>query len=614
MATVGYTDLTLLKRVLAQARPYSGHLAAIYLLGLASTVLALLLPLPLKIAVDSGIGAKPLPPVLGALLPEAVTGSGAAVITVAAALLVTIGLLTQLQSLANSVLCTYTGEKLVLAFRAQLFRHVQRLSLAYHDSQGTTHSTYRIQYDAPCIQWIAVDILVPLVTAACTLAAMILIMARVDWQLALVALAVAPVLFLLSRRYSQRLRSDWHEVKKLENSALSIVAEALAALRVVKACGQEDREQERFVRRASDGFLARIRAVFIEGRFVFLVGLITALGSAAVLFLSLEHVRQGLLTLGDALLVMGYLAQFYAPLQTMSKGATSLQASLASAERALALLDEEAEVAEQPRAKPITRARGAVAFRHLSFAYGPDRPVLSDISFEVESGTRVGIVGTTGAGKTTLVSLLMRFYDPTTGQILLDGVDLRDYRLADLRNQFALVLQEPVLFSTCIAENIAYARPGATEEEVMAAARAANAHDFISRLPHGYQTQVGERGMQLSGGERQRIALARAFLKDAPLLILDEPTSSVDVRTEATILDAMRRLMKGRTTFIIAHRLNTLEGCHIRLHIEQGRLVRVTEFSRDPVPSSGLSFGETTSPVRGATQELLEGNYEGTRG
>jgi len=576
MATGRGSDLILLKRVLAQARHYWRHIAGIYLLGLASTALTLLLPLPLKIAVDSGIGSQPLPSVFRAVLPEALTSSGAAVIAVAASLLVGIGLLTQIQALANSVLSAYTGEKLVLDFRARLFRHVQRLSLGYHDAKGTTHSTYRIQYDAPCIQWIAVDILGPLVTAACTLVAMICIAARVDWQLALVALAIAPLLFLLSRSYSRRLRREWHEVKKLENSALSVVAEAVAALRVVKAFGQEDREEERFVRRASDGFLARLRTIFVEGRFSFLVGLVTAVGSAAVLFLALEHVRQGRLTLGSALLVMGYLAQLYAPLQTISKGTTSLQASLASAERAFALLDEEPDVAERPNAKPVTRARGVVVFRNVSFAYGPDRPVLSDVSFEVEPGTRVGIVGATGAGKTTLVSLLMRFYDPSAGQILLDGIDLRDYRLADLRNQFALVLQELVLFSTSIAENIAYARPGATAEEVVAAASAANAHDFVSRLPHAYETQVGERGMQLSGGERQRIALARAFLKDAPILILDEPTSSVDVKTEAGILEAMQRLMQGRTTLTIAHRLNTLEGCHVQLHIEQGRLVRLT--------------------------------------
>ncbi|TMA49678.1 MAG: ATP-binding cassette domain-containing protein, partial [Deltaproteobacteria bacterium] len=219
---------------------------------------------------------------------------------------------------------------------------------------------------------------------------------------------------------------------------------------------------------------------------------------------------------------------------------------------------------------------GAVAFRHVSFAYDADRPVLDDVSFEVPPGARVGIVGTTGVGKTTLVSLLTRFYDPTNGAILLDGVDVRDYRLAALRRQFAIVLQEPVLFSTSIAENIAYGRPGASDLEIARAARAAGAHDFIVRLPRGYTTPVGERGMQLSGGERQRVALARAFLKDAPLLILDEPTSSVDVKTEAAILQAMERLMHGRTAFLITHRTSTLAACEVRLRLERGRLVEAT--------------------------------------
>src|SRR5213078_5291338 len=223
--------------------------------------------------------------------------------------------------------------------------------------------------------------------------------------------------------------------------------------------------------------------------------------------------------------------------------------------------------------RPLERASGALAFRDVSFNYGPDRPVLHAVSFQIAPGTRAGIAGETGAGKTTLVSLLLRFYDPTAGQVLLDGVDLREYRLADLRNQFALVLQEPVLFSTSIAENIAYARPGAGEREIVDAARRANAHEFITRLPQGYDTQVGERGMRLSCGERQRISLARAFLKDAPILILDEPTSSVDVGTEERIMGAMRRLMIGRTTLMIAHRLSTLEYCDARLHLDSGKLL-----------------------------------------
>jgi ATP-binding cassette, subfamily B, bacterial len=285
-------------------------------------------------------------------------------------------------------------------------------------------------------------------------------------------------------------------------------------------------------------------------------------------------VRSGVITLGQLLMVLSYLAQLYDPLKTISRKAASLQSYLASAERVFALLDEPPDVPERPHARPLGYASGAVTFRSVSFAYEPGRPVLRDVSFEVPPGARVAIVGTTGAGKTTLVSLLTRFYDPSSGAILLDGVDLRDYRVGDLRNQFAIVLQEPVLFSTSIGENIGYGRPGASEIDVVQAAKAAGAHDFIAALPQGYATPVGERGLQLSGGERQRVALARAFLKDAPLLVLDEPTSSVDVTTEAAILEAMARLMRGRTAFLITHRASALVGCDVRLHLEQGRLVR----------------------------------------
>src|SRR5262249_33083542 len=303
----------------------------------------------------------------------------------------------------------------------------------------------------------------------------------------------------------------------------------------------------------------------VEGAFAALIALTFAVGMAAVLFIGVRHVQAGTLTLGELLLVVTYLVQVYAPLETIGKKVGDLQASLVSAERAFAVLDEGPEVDERPGAQPLGRVSGAVAFRDVSFAYAEDRPVLHGVSFEAPPGTRVGIAGTTGAGKTTLVSLLTRLYDPSDGRITLDGTDLRDCRLADLRNQFAVVLQEPVLFSASIAENIAYARPGATLDEIVAAAKAANVHDVIARLPRGYDTQVGERGMQLSGGERQRISLARAFLKDAPLLILDEPTSSVDTATEAVIMEALGRLMRGRTTFIIAHRTATLEGCDVRL-------------------------------------------------
>jgi ATP-binding cassette subfamily B protein len=573
---------SVLRRVLAQARPYRGHVAALLALNLALAPLVLLAAVPIQVTVDSVLGSRPLPAPLAAVLPAGTPAGSAASVAVVAGLLVLIAVATQVLSFATALLRTYTGEKLVLGFRARLFRHAQRLSLAYHDGRGAADSAYRIQWDAPCVQWVTVDGLLPLASAALTLALMFAVVVRLDWQLGLVAAAVGPLLWLITRHYRPRLRDRSHQVKERDSSVLSLLQEVLSALRVVKAFGQEEREHDRFVGRADAGLRARLRLALLECAFSSLVALTFAAGMAAVLFVGVRHVQAGALTLGELLLVFTYLVQVYAPLETVSKKVGDLQASLVSAERAFAVLDEEPEVQERPGARPLARAEGAVAFRDVSFAYAAGRPVLHGVSFEVPPGARVGIAGTTGAGKTTLISLLTRFYDPQAGRITLDGTDLRDCRLADLRGQFAVVLQEPVLFSASIAENIAYARPEATADEIVAAAKAANVHDVITRLPQGYDTQVGERGMQLSGGERQRVSLARAFLRDAPLLILDEPTSSVDVGTEAVILEALDRLMRGRTTFIIAHRPATLEGCDVRLRLERGRLVREAEGRPEP--------------------------------
>jgi ATP-binding cassette, subfamily B, bacterial len=563
------------RRLFLEVRPYCLHLGGLLLVTLLSTPLSLLMPLPLKIAVDSVIGSHPLPPFLQAAIPDALTSSSNAVLIFVIVVTIGIAILSGLQRLATSLLRTYTGEKLTLAFRTKLFRHVQRLSVSYHDTRGTADSTYRIQYCAPGIQWLAVDGVIPFIATGLTVFGMIYIIAVLDWQLAVVAVAISPVLYMGARTFNPRLRNHWGQITHFDSSAFSVVQEALSALRVVKAFGQEEREQERFVRHSSESFSARVRAAWSEGGFGLLVAITTATGTAAVLFLGVHHVQTGALTLGELMLVMAYLTQLFGPLASLGDMAVLAQRSLASAERAFALLDEEPDVIETKNGVPISRASGAVTLQDVCFAYNGDYPVLSDISLAIKPGTRVGIMGMTGGGKSTLVSLLTRFHDPTKGQILLDGVDLRDYKLADLRNQFGIVLQESILFSTSIGENIAYARPGALQHEIVDAAKAANAHEFITRLPDGYGTLVGERGMQLSGGQRQRIALARAFLKNAPILILDEPTSSIDIKTEREIIEVMERLSIGRTVFIIAHRLSTLKHCDLVLGIEHGRVASI---------------------------------------
>jgi ATP-binding cassette subfamily B protein len=575
MATREHSDLQIYRRLLWQARGYWPHIGGILALSLLSTPLALLNPVPLKLVVDSALGDEPLPGFLALFAPDgsaASAGSPYAVLLLAVGLLAAVTILEYARGFGAALLQTWTGERLVLDFRSELLSRVQRLSLGYHDRQGTTDSLYRIQYDAPAIQWVAVQGVIPFVTAIATVAGMTIITASIDWQLAAVALLVAPLLFVVTQLFRARIRDEYSKVKKIESRTMSGVQETLSALRLVKAFGQEHREEERFQRRSERSLRGQLRLTWINGSFDGLVGLTIAGGTAAALYIGVRHVLAGQLSLGNLLLVMAYLGQLYTPLREISRKIADMQASLASAERAFSLLDEQPEVVDRPDARPLTRARGAVAFEDVCFAYPGGPRVLHDVRFEVAPGQRVGIMGPTGAGKSTLVSLLMRFHDPSDGVVRLGGEDLRTLRLADLRAQFAMVLQEPILFSTTDAENIAYGKPGASDDEITTAARLADAHDFVAKLPHGYESEVGERGMTLSGGERQRIALARAFLKDAPILILDEPTSSVDVATEERIVVAMEALMRGRTTFIIAHRESTLRHCDVQLSVKEGRL------------------------------------------
>jgi ATP-binding cassette, subfamily B, bacterial len=577
-------------RILKQTRSCWPHLAGIAGLSFLSLPLTLLYPLPLKIAVDSVLGQQPLPDFLQRFLPA--NRPHIVALEFAVGLLLFISVLVNLQGLVSWWLSTYTGEKLVWDFRAQLLNHVQRLPLAFHDRYGATDSVYRIQHDAPSIQYVAIQGVIPLVTAMFMLAGMIYVSARMDWYLALIALTITPVLFLLSLGSSRLVRRRSREVKELDTSAMSVIQEVLGSIRVIKAFGQENREHERFIRHSSKRMSGQIRLSLMQAIFNVLVGLTIAAGTAAALYVGVQHVRKGVLTVGSLLVIMAYIAQMYQPLQVLSTKVTDMQVWFASLERVFQLMDQSPEIAENPDALPVVRAQGVFELRNVSFQYDESGRGIHDVSVKIPAGARVGIVGGTGAGKTTLLNLLMRFYDPTSGQVLLDGRDVRDYRISDLRRQFSVVLQEPVLFGASIAENIAYGNRDATDDQIVAAARAACSHEFISKMPEGYETRPGERGTLLSGGERQRISLARAFLRDTPILILDEPTSSVDVQTEASILTATEALMRGRTTFMIAHRLNTLKSCDMILVFSEGHLVDVRNTIADftAAPASQTMF------------------------
>jgi len=563
-----------LKRAFEDLRPYFWPILALLVISLLAVPIALIFPLPIKLLVDSVLGSQPLPGYLTIFVGSQVSKSLA--ISLAISILLGAAVMTYLQNLVNVWYSNKVGNRMTLDVRARLFRQMQRLSIAYHDTMGASDSAYRTLNDAPMLRSFGIDNIIPLATSILTLAAMILVMVYLDWQLALIALLVSPLMFLLTLAFRPRIRAGWRKYRASESAAMEVAQESLSASRLVKSYGQEERKNQQLVSHYSASLSAQLKVQVDSAFYSLLVGVVTAAGLAAVLYIGIGHVQAGILTLGSLLVVNYYVTQLYTPLRNVGASILDIQMSLTGVERYRAVLDEKPDVPESPNALSLARAKGQITFRKVSFEYTKDHPVLQEVSFSLPSGSCLGVVGPTGSGKTTLSTLMLRLFDPTEGSIILDDIDLRDYKLADLRNQYAVVHQETVLFSTTVAENIRFARPNATIDEVIAAATAAKAHDFITSLPNGYDTLVGERGMKLSGGERQRISLARAFLKNAPILILDEPTSSLDVHTESAILDTIQELMKDRTTLMIAHRPSTLRNCSMILMIENGRVTRMT--------------------------------------
>lgn len=570
-----YSAMYLIKRILGVSRPFWSYLVAIFLLNLLATPVALLKPYALKLIIDSGFGSEPVPGFISAFFPSNYDFNFQTVLVIAISLAIIIALIDNINGFISWVLGTFTGEKLVLNLRTVLFNHIQRLSLAYHDTKGSSDSLYRIQWDTMSARAFILGQLPSLLSSSITLISMIIVMLLIKVDFAIIAICVLPLLFILTRLSTKLLRKDWYKVKDAESNAISVVHEVLSSLRVVKSFGQEENEGERFATRANQAVKGQVRMAKLGASFSFMVNMILAISTAIVLFLGAKYVKTGKMTLGELTLVLAYLAQLFSPLQSIIKNLNEVQSSVASIDRVFSVLDEQKEVKEATHAHHLSRANGAFDFQNVSFSYSSNKLTLENISFVIKPGDRVGIMGTTGAGKSTLISLLMRFYDPLHGTIHIDGQDIKQFKVVDYRSQFSLVLQDPVLFSTTISENIRYGRPNATDKEVIEAATAANAHNFIMENKDGYEALVGERGMQLSGGERQRISLARAFIKNAPILILDEPTSSLDIKTEALIMEAMERLMAGRTTFMITHRLDSLSSCNVILHLEGGKLVEV---------------------------------------
>ena len=566
---------TIFRRVVGEMRGHRKRLAIIAIIGAMIAPLALLQPLAMKIAVDNYLNDNELHEALAFFVPTALLAldDRLGYLLLASGLVLLVAVLTQILNFVRRMIRVYTKEHMALGFRTRLFGHVERLSLSYHDEKGPSESTFRILMDTATIPAILLDGLIPSLQSMVMLVAISAVILTISPTLAFVAVAVAPILLLVSWPFGKSLRRQWHTIKELDATILGRLQEVFSAVRVIKVFGREEGETDRLLKVARKAIDARMRVAKTQGWFSSLSSLLTASGTALFLVLGGQMVKSGAMSLGDMILIAALMLQFFSPLQQVVGQIASMQSALASAERVLGLLDTAPEVYEKPDAKSMSKALGAIEFRDVCFSYEEGVLVLDHLSFEVAVGQRIGIAGHTGAGKTTIVNLMTRLYDPQDGGIFVDGEDLRDLKIDDLRQQFSIVLQDPVLFKKSISENILYARPDATQEEVEDAARLANAHGFITEMRDGYDTVVGERGQRLSGGERQRVSLARAFLKNAPILVLDEPTSSVDMRTEAQIMDALDRLMKSRTTLIIAHRPSTLAKCDKVLVVEKGRLV-----------------------------------------
>jgi len=539
---------------------------------LAAAGLELLLPWPVKWLVDDVIGGSRVPAWAAFVSPDVAGGGRNLALLVVCLSAVVIALAHRLATFISQTALISVGGELVRQLRCRGYDQFCRLSLAYHDKTRVGDSLYRVAYDTQAAMSLVSGAGVPLLQSAFILAGIIVVMARMDPWLTAVAAAVVPVFWLCIRHFGGRIERASRRYHENESLLLSTVQETLSTMRALQAFTREPDTSVQFSAQAGESLAIQRRLIASQLLFAGTIGVALSAGTAIFMWFGAQRVFVGTLSAGDVLVFVAYLGMLYQPLNAISQSLSVFQTARVQLGRVFEVLDASTQITDRPGARPLPRVTGAIEFRDVSFEYDTGEPVLCGVSFSARAGESIALIGRTGAGKTTLASLLLRFYDPTRGAVLLDGVDLRDVPVAWLRQQVSVVLQDALLVSGTIRDNIAYGRPDASLEDVRAAAREAQADEFIQGLPQGYDTPVAERGVNLSGGQKQRLAIARAFLKNAPILVLDEPTSALDVQTEDALIIALTRLMKGRTTFVIAHRLSTIRLADRVMAVEQGRI------------------------------------------